>query len=124
MDRAYVMSPEKLVTDNIMNAQSLDLTNEWVLELALQCAAVERPLREDEFALFVGREMKSFKGGLLYDAVHNVWCADAKWEGQPAWKNPIRCIGEEYWDAWDEVLGRVIERVEGTRIAWTLYEGK
>ena len=123
-DQYYMNNPDEIFTKPNCELH-VDLANELVLEGHVQCAAFEMPIRPDEDTAYFGPQLPGLASTrLMKDDLGFYHCHD-RFRPQPSRCVSIRDAEHDHYAVIDTTNNRnvVIEELEDSRVAFTLYEG-
>ena len=123
-DQYYMQNPDEIFTKPNCEL-SVDLTNELVVEGHCQCAAYEMPIKPDEDAKFLGKQLPEIaRERLSYDPLGFYHCNE-RFRPLPSKHVSIRDTEDGHFAVVDITHGRnvVLEEVEPSRAFFTIYEG-
>ena len=125
LDQYYFKNPDELFNKDLESIV-LDLDNETILEGHLQCAASELRLSpQRDFKYFGEEELIEdlCEKQLLKDSKNGVFFSHPRFKGNPAGAIKIRSIDEDMFQVIDISTNSEIEKVEISRVPFTLYDG-
>ncbi len=127
LDQHYMKQPEAIFDEPDV-ALSVDLTNDFILEAHLQCAAVEMPIHPEDDEKFFGPSLKGLCESRLAPDGNGFYHAREEVGPNPSRDVAIRGARQISYAYIDDTPGRnggpqVLEEVELDRAIFEAYEG-